>query len=449
MEKKRNHSSLYPLIGVGVLVLFMNATLGFFLTKQSSNAMRDLIGNRMLDISNTAAAMLDGDVLESIQAEDLHTNEYREILKTLTYYQDNIDLKYIYCIRDTGDGNFVFTVDPTTDDPGEFGEPIVYTDALYKASLGIPSVDEEPYSDRWGRFYSSYSPVFDSKGQVAGIVAVDFSADWYDRQVRNQILIILVITALSLSFGLLVVFMIASKSRKRIHSLYNELNSLADGIEELAGELSEGKELKGTELLHTDSLSRGGADEVIALGDKIRSLQQYMKVQIDYARTKAYQDALTGLENRTSYLEYVKGTDERIGKKEMPSFAIAMFDINGLKDINDHQGHEYGDRVIAKAAGILRDAFPDERIFRIGGDEFVAIIPGPAGEEAKVFKDYDRLIATEGTAGEKVLLSKGYAPFDPASDGSFQDVFERADRSMYEAKKAYYGKTGDRRGRRS
>ncbi len=60
------------------------------------------------------------------------------------------------------------------------------TDALYQASLGKPSVDKVPYEDSWGRFYSAYSPVFDSNGKVAGIVAVDFSADWYDKQIRTQ-----------------------------------------------------------------------------------------------------------------------------------------------------------------------------------------------------------------------------------------------------------------------
>ena len=77
---------------------------------------------------------------------------------------------------DDGNGNFSFSVDPAPDDPGEFGAPVVYTEALYKASLGIPSVDEVAYTDAWGRFYSAYSPVFNSNGKVAGIVATDFSA---------------------------------------------------------------------------------------------------------------------------------------------------------------------------------------------------------------------------------------------------------------------------------
>ena len=175
----------------------VNFSLGLILTKESTDVMKEQIGNRMLDVSNTAASMLNGDVLRDIQAEDANTPEYEgKYSETLTYYQDNIDLKYIYCIRDLGNKEFVFTVDPTVLDPGVFGAPIVYTDALYQASLGTPSVDKKPYRDKWGRFYSAYSPVFDSDGKVAGIVAVDFSADWYDYQIRTQAITTIVITVI-------------------------------------------------------------------------------------------------------------------------------------------------------------------------------------------------------------------------------------------------------------
>lgn len=162
VKKVRLSRTSINVIFACVFLLAVNAVLGFLLMNQSRQSLKTLIYNRMLDISNTAADMLDGDVLEDIRAEDADTPGYRAVLRTLTYFQDNIDLEYIYCIRDLGGGNFVFTVDPTVEDPGEFGSPIVYTDALYRASLGTASVDSEPYEDDWGRFYSAYSPVFDS-----------------------------------------------------------------------------------------------------------------------------------------------------------------------------------------------------------------------------------------------------------------------------------------------
>ncbi|MBO4882391.1 MAG: hypothetical protein J5570_02630, partial [Lachnospiraceae bacterium] len=244
MKTKSNLNRKFLLCAT-LFLLVVNFSLGLVLMKESTDAMKDQIGARMLDVSNTAASMLDGDALERLTAEDADTPEYKEILETLTYYQDNIELKYIYCIRDMGNKEFVFSVDPTVEDPGIFGDPIVYTEALYQASLGTPSVDKVPYADSWGRFYSAYSPVFDSEGNVAGIVAVDFSADWYDRQIRTQAVTIIVITAISLLIATVILVMVGIVATKRFHKLYLELNALSDGIETLAKELAGGEEIEG------------------------------------------------------------------------------------------------------------------------------------------------------------------------------------------------------------
>ena len=119
MKKRLKGTGKYIIL-LGIFLFIVNISMGLVLTVESSEAMKDLIRDRMLDISNTAASMIDGDTLRDIQAEDVDTPEYQEILKTLTYYQDNINLKYIYCIRDMGDKNFVFTIDPTVVDPGSF-----------------------------------------------------------------------------------------------------------------------------------------------------------------------------------------------------------------------------------------------------------------------------------------------------------------------------------------
>ena len=132
-----------------------------------------------------------------------------------------------------GNKNFVFSVDPTVVDPSEFGSPIVTTDALYKASLGEAAVDHEPYEDKWGRFYSSYSPVFNSSGKVAGIVAVDFSADWYEDQIHNSILTIIIASAGSLLVGLVIVIIVTNINRKHFVYFFSQLVHLKNTIEEL------------------------------------------------------------------------------------------------------------------------------------------------------------------------------------------------------------------------
>ena len=159
---------------------------------QSRNAVRTSVQQRMLDIANCASGAVDGDLLIDIKAEDEGTKKYQQIYDALAVFRDNVEVEYVYGIRAEKDGRFTFTVDPTIIDPGEFGSEVKNTDALYQASQGIPSVDEVSYTDAWGSFYSAYSPVLDSKGNIAGIIGVDFSADWFDGQMNyhtQQILI--------------------------------------------------------------------------------------------------------------------------------------------------------------------------------------------------------------------------------------------------------------------
>ena len=115
-------------------------------------------------------------------------------------------------------------VDPTLDDPGKFGEPVVTTEALKKAAKGTAAVDEEPYTDSWGRFYSSYTPVFDSKGNVAGIVVVDFSAKWYDDQIFKETGSIIIYSMVSVILGVTLVFLSTIKLRKQLKSINTDIS---------------------------------------------------------------------------------------------------------------------------------------------------------------------------------------------------------------------------------
>ena len=429
--RRLNRTTVY-LIVFSVFLLAVNVTLGFILTNQSSAAMRTQIENRMLDVSNTAAAMLDGDILEKLEAEDRDTPEYQNVLKMLTCFEENIELEYIYCVRDMGNGEFVFMIDPDAEDPGEFGEHIPYTDALYQASLGTPSVDKVPYEDSWGRFYSAYSPVFDSQGRVAGIVAVDFSAEWYEEQISHQLITTLVICGISVIFAAAIIVMIAARFRRQFHFILNEMNNVSDGIETLVHEASSGIEIR----LRKDAVTPRSNDEMAVLGSRIRSLEEQLSDQISYVRTQAYIDRLTGMGNRAAYEDYVQEIDEKI-RNGMAAFAVAVFDLNGLKEINDELGHGQGDQAIIRAASVLKRVFDVAKLFRIGGDEFVAIQGAPYADMAA------RLAQLEIEMGEAV--SKGASVFVPGKDIGFREVFNRADSEMYNDKRKYYQSHHDRR----
>lgn len=446
MRKKLSNTSAYLII-LGAFLLVVNVSLGLLLTFQSSSSMTSQIQARMLDVANSAAAMIDGDDLANIQAEDVNTPEYQTILKTLGLFLKHIDLSYIYCVRDMGDRRFVFTIDPD-DDPAIFGEETISTEALYQASLGTPAVDNVAFEDRWGRFYSAYSPVFDSHGNVAGIVAVDFDADWYDEQIYKLVGITMGVMVGSIVIGGVLLLLLALRYRKKFDMMYDELNDLAGGIEALAREVSQGSQsMEETDTMLSELDEEDFRhDDIGALTNRIRSLQSYLGKQINVVHGMAYLDSLTGVQNRTAYLEYVQQLDEQIERGEA-EFIIAMFDINSLKIINDLHGHEVGDKAILRGAHILKRVFEGERVFRIGGDEFIVILDCPIEEIEAKFEEFDRLLAAANKDGDgvSVTISKGYSVFNSDLDKSYQMVFVRADDQMYAEKKAYYLLHGDPR----
>lgn len=439
------------IIIISLLLLIVNVTLGFFLTRQSNAALISQIQGRMLDLANTAADMLNGDELERLTAEDKDTEEYQKVIRTLTCYLENIELEYIYCIKDMGNKQFVFTVDPEPVDPGEFGEPVVYTDALFLASRGVPAVDNVPYEDDWGTFYSAYSPVFDSKGDVAGIVAVDFSADWYERQIAVQTRTVVIVCGSSLLIGALVVVILTEQSRKRYRQLYAQLNILSDNVEDLIREI--GGETPQT-YDKTDADAHGGkysGNDIDDLGEKILSMQETLRCEISNVHHQAYIDALTSVRNKAAYLESVKQLDEEI-QNGTAKFSVAIFDINGLKDINDNYGHEYGDLALIDEANIMRKVFGEQYVYRIGGDEFIVVLPIDSKEEMdRLFEEADKVIEQENQIQkpyqDPLALSKGYAVYEKGKDAAYREVFKRADDKMYQDKDAYYLRNPDKRRR--
>lgn len=153
---------------------------------RSRVGIRKAIQQRMLDIANCAAGSVNGEVMTGFTEETVGSVAYNNVYDTLAVFRDNVELEYVYCIKEDTPGNFIFTMDTDQVSPASYGDSVKYTEALAKAGMGTAAVDEVPYTDQWGSFYSAYSPVFDSTGKVVGIVVVDFSSEWFDGQLTSQ-----------------------------------------------------------------------------------------------------------------------------------------------------------------------------------------------------------------------------------------------------------------------
>ena len=185
-KQRINRLSTKIILMVEIVLILSSSVFCAVSIINSRIGIRKSIQQRMLDIANCASGSINGDILETLTAEDAGTAEYQEIFNTLAVFRDNAELEYVYGIKNEGNGRFTFTVDPDLDDPGEFGSEIKYTEALATASMGTAAVDAVPYTDAWGTFYSAYSPVFNSSGQVVGIIAADFSDTWFEAQLSER-----------------------------------------------------------------------------------------------------------------------------------------------------------------------------------------------------------------------------------------------------------------------
>ena len=439
MLKKKISFTGKAVLAVILALLLADSVLGIVLIRQSRAGMKEMIDARMLDIANTAAAMVDGDTLKSLRAEDANSSLYRHIYNQLKLFQQNIALEYIYCIGIGADGSFTFSVDPAPD-PGDFGSPVVVTPALIRASQGVASVDDEPYEDAWGSFYSAYSPIYDSRGNVAGLLAVDFDAHWYQEQLRRDTVIVLVLSTLSVLLGAGIAALVTRGLRRRFDRLGSELSGLAKDMEALTQEIARSarggfRPEPGGGALPADDLP-GSYDEIDALGGKIRSMQAGLRDYLAYAHARAYIDGLTGVGNKTAYLEMSGAMEQRIADGTA-AFSLTIFDIDDLKGVNDNLGHEKGDSIICGAARAIAAGFGSEHLYRIGGDEFIAVRAGAGEAELAAWGAAleAELARVRAEAPDLPLaISWGSAVYDGALDPDYRSVFRRADEAMYSVK---------------
>ncbi|WP_197030654.1 sensor domain-containing diguanylate cyclase [Halomonas sp. BC04] len=160
--------------------------------------------------------------------------------------------------------------------------------------------------------------------------------------------------------------------------------------------------------------------------------------EADWAH-KASTDPLTGLANRRSFDEAASRVARTV-QKEGGQAALLMIDIDHFKIINDTLGHAEGDKGLRLLADTLRHSLRDSDIpCRIGGEEFMVILPGMSLEEAETVASRLCLLIAKAALEEEALpfdftVSIGVTDFKP-TDTSLDTVTRRADAAMYQAKR--------------
>ena len=157
--------------------------------------------------------------------------------------------------------------------------------------------------------------------------------------------------------------------------------------------------------------------------------------ELGMVRDQAFRDGLTGVKNRAAYMSAKEQWDRGIASGKMQPFAIAVFDVNGLKEANDTLGHEAGDRLIQMACKMICNNYKKSPVFRIGGDEFMVFLEGADfGNRQLIRGHFDRIMEVNASKGG-VVVSCGMADYEADMDRNFDDVFARADAGMYRRKR--------------
>lgn len=192
---------------------------------------------------------------------------------------------------------------------------------------------------------------------------------------------------------------------------------------------------------------------VIGIADKdemIRSQQEQQK-QLESALILAQKDALTGIRNRMGYDITERRLNADLESGEVTEFALVMFDVNGLKKTNDDFGHENGNLLLKNSCDIICDVYKRSAVFRIGGDEFVAVLLGADYKQRdKLLEKIREIVSKNEEKGapiyENVSFASGMAVYNPLIDKSVGDVLKRADTLMYENKAKMKARRAELRG---
>lgn len=188
-------------------------------------------------------------------------------------------------------------------------------------------------------------------------------------------------------------------------------------------------------------LAYDGKDEVGILTRTFNQLISYLKGYIRNLSDMAYVDALTSVRNKGAYDAYVAQLQAQVSDStEALEFAVCIFDCNSLKEINDQYGHEKGDVYLKAACALICEVFDHSPVFRIGGDEFAAILQNDDYvQREQLVRTFDEMCEKSRQDAknrwDQVDVARGMTVYDASEDYSVDDTLRRADKLMYENKR--------------
>ena len=379
---------------------------------------------------------------------------YEKTRTDLVQYLRNMEaIKYLYIIA-CGDQDALYDMYLLDDDENPIYET-GYFEEREPELMGMDltkKVEPTISTGDWGWLCSAYAPVYDSNGEIVCQIGCDFGMEDVMAE-RHRSLMYIILTA----FGLTIIVLVGAVL------FINRI--VIKPIDKLTAEMKKFKPQENVSYENAGvvNLNIRSRDEINELYQGIRSMQiniiDYLNdldvLQRDKERAEediktrdekigqiskeAYRDPLTGVGSKAAYVNKVRELSKEI-EAGHTNLGVVMADMNDLKLINDEFGHRVGDSYIIGCCRLICDTFKHSPVYRIGGDEFVAILQGVDFDNRHALVDALRKQYEESAKNPTVKpwqrFSAAVGMAELASDDwTFDLVFKRADKAMYQDKK--------------
>ena len=323
-----------------------------------------------------------------------------------------------------------------------------FAEMIYNDFLTRYDIKYSKESNAFGSNYYAAKTIRDKNNKPVAVFTTSASLAEIEGNIKHYMIVSTVaILLLAVTFMILMIEWL----RKRIINPLKLMGEVADEFEKKS------HDQKNPEALIMENKSIHSGDEMEALANTLVAMStniktyveelietavtmENMKIEVSRANELAMRDSLTGVKSKAAYDQQRDrlNLDIQAGDAE---FGIAMIDINYLKKVNDTYGHEKGNIYIKKMCTMICDAFAHSPVFRVGGDEFVAVLIHRDYENREELVQLLRDKMDEQAAKKDVdewlkpTAAIGLALFDPKIDKDCDTVFKRADEAMYENKK--------------
>lgn len=393
----------------------------------------------------------DSSVKEYLKQKGLW-EEYISLQSLLDDYMNNMeDIKYLYIV-DVAPADAL--MDMYLMDSSE--EPLYQTGYWEDREVELQGLDLskgiEPTisTGDWGWLCSAYSAVYDESGTAVCIVGCDFDMEVVMAE-RYRFLLYAIVGAIGLTLMIVIVAVFFVR-----WTIVNPINRMIKSIESF-------RPVKTSNISYSDAgvldVNIKSHDEIKAIHDSIYTMQtnivdylndlyrlQEDKIiaermldskdkEIEILSDETSRDHLTGVGSNYAYAKKIMEINEEMVDGNI-NFAVVMVDMNNLKKINDNFGHKAGDKYIKGCCKMVCEVFKHSPVFRVGGDEFVAVLQGSDYENRENLFDRLKSDFLEKTNDEKVepwlrySASIGMAE-NAAEDATYSTVFCKADKEMY------------------